>query len=358
MEGKAPVRKITLPVKAQPSTTEYTEEEAPVGIVPEDEQPEPSNQPAGEIDLLGDLDLSVGPGGGGGGYNAPPSGDIDLLSGDLGGLFLGSGGGMISQQTGPIQMGTGIAGLGDLFGISSPAATNYVAPKKVLLSPNQGKGLQVTGTWSRRNGQIFLDMTFTNKALSAMSDFAIQFNQNSFGLVPAANLKVWTPLQPNQDNDTSLPVNPGGTAQRMDPLSNVQVAVKNNVGVHYFASVVPMNVFFTEDGKLERKVFLSTWKDIPPTNEFNSRVSCGIELKKAKERLEANNVFLIAERKVDIGDSSQDLLYMSLKFVNNIWVLAELKFTTGETSIQLALKTRHPDVIAGVQEAFGNILSA
>ena len=55
----------------------------------------------------------------------------------------------------------------------------------------------------------------------------------------------------------------------------------------------------------ERKVFLSTWKDIPPTNEFNSRVSCGIELKKAKERLEANNVFLIAERKVDIGDSSQ-----------------------------------------------------
>lgn len=41
------------------------------------------------------------------------------------------------------------------------------------------------------------------------------------------------------------------------------------------------------------------------------------------EKLEGNNIFLIAKRTVE----QQDLLYMSLKFINNIWTLAELKIT-------------------------------
>ena len=97
---------------------------------------------------------------------------------------------------------------------------------------------------------------------------------HSFGLSPAAPLQVWTPLQPNQGNDASLPVNPGGwvggslyvltcshlhspcchlpgvQVARMDPLCMLQVAVKNNVGVFYFSSLVPVNVLLTEDGKM------------------------------------------------------------------------------------------------------------
>ena len=42
----------------------------------------------------------------------------------------------------------------------------------------KGKGLQITGTFVRRNGQIYADMDFTNKALQSMGNFAIQFNKN------------------------------------------------------------------------------------------------------------------------------------------------------------------------------------
>ena len=47
----------------------------------------------------------------------------------------------------------------------------------------------------------------------------------------------------------------------MDPLSSIQVAVKNNVNVFYFTCTVPMNVYLTEDGKLGRSVelLLSLW---------------------------------------------------------------------------------------------------
>lgn len=46
-----------------------------------------------------------------------------------------------------------------------------------------------------------------------------------------------------------------------------QVAIKNNIDVFYLSTQVPLHVLFTEDGEMDKKVFLSTWKDIPASNE-------------------------------------------------------------------------------------------
>ena len=37
--------------------------------------------------------------------------------------------------------------------------------------------------------------------------------------------------------------------------------------------MTPGHVFFTEDGMMDKKVFLATWKDIPPTNEFQQQIN-------------------------------------------------------------------------------------
>lgn len=52
----------------------------------------------------------------------------------------------------------------------------------------------------------------------------------------------------------------------------LQVAIKNSVDVFYFATVMPMHIFFTEDGAMEKRVFLSTWKDIPSQNEVQFNI--------------------------------------------------------------------------------------
>jgi len=46
----------------------------------------------------------------------------------------------------------------------------------------------------------------------------------SFGLAPAQQLTVPSPLMPNQSNNISLPVSMTGVIQRMDPLTNLQVS--------------------------------------------------------------------------------------------------------------------------------------
>jgi len=140
------------------STTEYTEEEAPVGLTPADDGPASVPQPSGEGDLLGDLlNLDLPPAPTGGGYNVPMMGggaDMDLLSGDLTGLYLGgpSGTGMISgQMQGAIQTGGtgGVGALAELLG-TSVAGGSYVAPKQVWKrggTPEFSATLFLSNTW-------------------------------------------------------------------------------------------------------------------------------------------------------------------------------------------------------------------
>lgn len=71
----------------------------------------------------------------------------------------------------------GWSGIGDVFGGDGQ---RFVKPKAMLLSPQQGKGLGIHGTFARRQGNVFLDLTFANKAMSPMGDFAIQFNTNRY----------------------------------------------------------------------------------------------------------------------------------------------------------------------------------
>ena len=115
-------------------------------------------------------------------------------------------------------------------------------------------------------------MNFTNKALQHMTDSAIQFNENSFGVIPSTPLAIHTPLTPNQSIDVSLPLNTLGPVMKMEPLNNWQVAVKNNTDVIYFSCLIPLNVLFAQDGKMELQVFLATWKDISIENKLQVQI--------------------------------------------------------------------------------------
>ena len=200
-----------------------------------------------------------------------------------------------------------------------------------------------------------MDMSFSNRAMAPMTTFAIQLNKNSFGVQPAQPLQVRTPLQPNASVDTSLSLNTAGAVQKMEPLCNLQVlfftfnhsqtrnilqvAVKNDVDVLYFACVMPMHIFFADDGLMEKMTFLQSWQEIASSNEkqYTIENTRGLRADAIIARLQvttqflwtlsyshictqANNVFPVAQRTVD----GRNLLYHSVKFTNNLWLMAEL----------------------------------
>lgn len=198
-----------------------------------------------------------------------------------------------------------------------------------------------------------MEMTFSNKAMQAMSGFAVQFNKNSFGLSPAQPVQVQTPLHPNQSSDVSVPLSTNGVVAKMEPLTNLQVAVKNNVDVFYFSCIIPMHVYCTEDGAMDKRVFLATWKDIPQANEVQTVIeNVPLTADQLSEKLQKNNVFTIAKRNVD----GQDMLYQSVKLTNGIWVLTELKIQPGNPTITLSLKSRALDVAPQINQMYEILL--
>ncbi|NXJ72294.1 AP1B1 protein, partial [Rostratula benghalensis] len=348
VEGSRGVVHKSLPPRTGSSESAESPDTAPSGV-------QAAEQPAvipTQGDLLGDLlNLDLGPP-----VSGPPiatssvqMGAVDLLGGGLDSLvghgpvwsfsIMGgggsSGGGFTPAPSTamPATMGAPLgSGLGDLFDLTGGVGTlsgSYVAPKTVWLPAMKAKGLEISGTFSRQVGSISMDLVLTNKALQVMSDFAIQFNRNSFGLAPAAPLQVHAPLAPNQSVEISLPLNTVGSVMKMDPLNNLQVAVKNNIDVFYFSTLYPLHILFVEDGKMERQMFLATWKDIPNENEAQFQIKdCSLNADAVSSKLQGSNIFTIAKRNVE----GQDMLYQSLKLTNGIWVLAELRIQPSNPS--------------------------
>uniref|UniRef100_A0A674PNW8 Adaptor related protein complex 1 subunit beta 1 n=1 Tax=Takifugu rubripes TaxID=31033 RepID=A0A674PNW8_TAKRU len=309
-------------------------------------------------DLLGDLlNLDLTPP-----ASVPPPtsgmqmGAVDLLGGGLDSL-MGAGFGAPPAAVPPAFSAPVSGGLDDLFdlggGVGMPMGV-YTPPKTVWLPAMKAKGLEISGTFSRRAGVIQMEMTLTNKAMSVMADFAIQFNKNSFGLSPAGPLQVLTPLSPNQTVEATLPLSNVGPVMKMEPLTNLQVAIKNNIDIFYFSCQYPISLLFVEDGKMDRQVFLATWKDIPNDNESQFQVKdCHLNSgNAASNKLQASNVFTIAKRTVD----GQDMLYQSMKLTNGIWVLAELKVQAGNPNYMVSLKCRAPEVSQCVFQSYEAIL--
>ncbi|TRY81944.1 hypothetical protein DNTS_013396 [Danionella cerebrum] len=330
VEGSRGVQHKRLPARAGSSdVVQSGVSEAPPAVIPS------------QGDLLGDLlNLDV----------APPTasvpsvqpsmqlGAMDLLGGGLDSLLGGdisgspSMGGGLGGAPASIPAGLGSApavggGLGDLFdlggGVGLPTGF-YVAPKTVWLPAMKAKGLEISGTFARRGGTIQMDLSLTNKAMTVMTDFAIQFNRNSFGMAPAGPLQVLTPLTPNQTIDVSVPLGTTGPVMKMEPLNNLQVAVKNNIDVFYFSCQYPLSLLFVEDGKMDA----------------------------ASNKLQGSNIFTIAKRTVD----GQDMLYQSIKLTNGIWVLAEMRMQTGSPNYALSIKCRAPEVSQFVYQCFELVL--
>lgn len=176
-----------------------------------------------------------------------------------------------------------------------------------------------------------MEMDFSNKALQPISDFALQLNRNSFGLTPAQPLQVTSPLFPNQNVSAQLVLNTNGPTMKMDPLTTLQVAVKNNVDIFYFACTVPIHVYFTQDNELDKMAFVQSWQEIPESNEIKHQLQNvhGLSIEDLQNKLRLNNIHTVTRTIIE----QKEMLYQTIKLTNGIIILAELKITPGNRTI-------------------------
>ena len=143
-----------------------------------------------------------------------------------------------------------------------------------------------------------------NMSQAVFTNFAVQFNKNSFGLAPAGNLELGEFIQPGQSvNGPALRVGTGSPNHiNIDPIAAanmvVQVAVRTQVGVLFFQDQVPLWVMFIEDGVIEKGEFLKNWKGMDVgADRFKdlARLTCGPSPEAVKELLAKYNVFFVGQ---------------------------------------------------------------
>jgi len=249
--------------------------------------------------------------------------------------------------------------MADLFGSPVPAPAPAASADKVVLPADRAEGMQVRSLFINEGGSMFQQITIENHSPAPLSGFAVQYNKNSFGLVPAspAALASVFPAQlaPGQSHTGKMPIM--GQGPMADSKGAVQMAIKNNVKVFYFQDTADVLIFLAPDGRLDRGVFLEQWKSIP--SEARTDVQ---GLNPAQEnvdavcpKLEAASVFFIARRKLPDG---ADMVYFSVKTLNGVVMLAEIGFRPGTGAASIAIKAQQPQYVPLLGESLAKLLRA
>jgi len=292
---------------------------------------------------------------GGAAQPKPPAGGGagNLLDFDLGDL--GSALPSTSQQ------GGGGANL-NLFDISVPQVAPSPVQKTLLLSVEQGRGMQIAGAFTRSGGKLVLDLTFTNFSPNPMGNFVIQFDKNAFGLAPAAVQVPTNVIGQGQSAEAQIPIVSTGVVSGATPSNAIKMAVKNNLSpdIFFFSTTVNFPVLFTEGGQLERTAYLSMWKGIPDANESTRDIPLtghSLDLDFLLRKLTSRNMFEIARRKVNDQGQANDVVYMSVKTENLIYILVELTFKYNVRQVKCSSKTSNLELIPPFEQAIAELLN-
>ena len=91
--------------------------------------------------------------------------------------------------------------------------------------------------------QVVFQLQFQNAAAVAIEGVMMQFNKNSFGLLPPAGALPVPSLPPGGSASVQLPISVNVGNATPPPASDVlQVAIKSNLGVSYFQDKIRLEV--------------------------------------------------------------------------------------------------------------------
>lgn len=218
--------------------------------------------------------------------------------------------------------------------------------KSQLLSAQSGKGLSITGCLSRSTeGSFSLDLELTNATTAPMSDFAIQFDKNMFGLAPKGRLIVNSPLAASMSTGVQVPLGLSGQANVAKGFA-LQIAIKYSPGgVVYFSVDVADQVaavFDMKSGMLSKSAYISKWQSIPDTSEVKASMTYSQQARSSldwiSKKLASVGIFTVAKPK----SAKPAVLYLSSTLVgpSKLVILGELTLPPDKSSSVGSISSR------------------
>jgi len=223
---------------------------------------------------------------------------------------------------------------GDLLGTADLIGeTPEVLP--LLLAPTGTNGLQINGKFVTKGDTLELKLQLTNHSQHPTTEFQIKVKQNIYNVEPVLPALPIQSLSPGQMSSFSLSCQFNKTAPtNSQPLPQIQVALKTNLGVVFFSIDLPMSMLLSTDGRQEKQAWLQSWRMIEKENYYEIVNMTVSSLQEIQTKLEQNRVFFVHYKFIN----GQDYLYMSAKSIDGSVFLVEVTEIRG-TSCKLCVKT-------------------
>ncbi|KAJ3140785.1 AP-1 complex subunit beta-1 [Geranomyces variabilis] len=247
--------------------------------------------------------------------------------------------------------GYGGGGMGALAGdLASLDIGASSGPRPVLLTAQNGKGLEISGAFSRRHGAMFLDLTLANKALQPLTVLGILFNKNSFSLVPGA-LDLRQPVFPNSKVETSVQLRVEGLPQPSTPINNLQIAIKTSVSILYLQTLIPLHILLLPADAQplpgqpaphpEPQLWVRTWGDMGDARQTTRVVAAAADGNTSADHvrnlLQGLGLVTVAQRVVD----GTNVLYTSSRLPDGSLFLSEIKLVGSNVAVATRTYASH-----------------
>ncbi|PVZ99717.1 hypothetical protein BB558_004254 [Smittium angustum] len=209
-----------------------------------------------------------------------------------------------------------------------------------VLDSQQTNGLEVYGVFERV-GDIQLTMTFVNNSTQMLTDFAIQFNLNTFGLVPKSPMQIPNNcLLQGQMVSVALPLQVGNPTmiKQTFPVTNLQIALKCSLGVFYFQMNYSFHILLLQEqkqGQLEQNYFLQLWQELQNQSLLVFSGVCFSSVDGIRNKLNMNGIFTVAQRKTD----QFYVFYTSSKLFDQSIFVSEIKLSLDFIHAQVTSKS-------------------
>jgi AP-1 complex subunit beta-1 len=273
------------------------------------------------------------------------------------------GGGDLLDMFGGSSPTPSSGGATDLFGDASVAPSNPSLDKlkTVLLTPEQGKGVAITGCMTGSSNAVKVYMEITNNTSAPIPALAIQLNKNAHGLAPV-NPAIPLPSGPIQVGqkvtstvDLKVTADAVNAAQK---FATVQSAIMN-VGtqeVCFFHLPTTPDALFQRIQAPDAVTYAGQWKsftdDMEVSQIVNNLPTTDTEAIKAK--LAAVNIVFVALRPLGQGQTS--VFFMSKTEMNHVFLI-EIKLKEGTNICKVCVKSSSKESSDVVKAAVARLVA-
>ncbi len=129
------------------------------------------------------------------------------------------------------------------------------------------------------------------------------------------------------------------------------MAIQSDLGILYFATLIPVQLFYQELGQVEPEIWIQYWTGVLASQDLYTFTLAPLTKEQITQKLLAGNFFTVTTRDIE----GSHIFYTSIKMIGDVY-LSEIRFDVSFTRCAVTSKAGVAPLIPLVNLSIEQIL--